>query len=1065
MRELWLEMGRIICDVYRKTAGDPIAATQKLFTALLSLSRRRGFTFNVRGCATTGSGRKMVGMIIGADRIINEITCHVTGAMAVDPEIDTIFEIGGQDSKYMRTRNGVIIDAHMNYVCAAGTGSFVEELARKLGYSVDQIGDSVMGISPPHTSDRCTVFMEQDVNRLLHEGYSKEEVLAAVMYSVVQNYLNKVVGNRPYSKLKIFFQGATARNPGLVAAFEKILNVEMVISPYAHVMGAWGAALLTRGAMEGQERETEFYGLGLSHKKIVLKTERCSQCANNCEIIKARVEGTTTSSSENRQTSWGYLCGRDPQETRVRVNPHYRYFKRRDSLLFNTGRVELPADAARIGIPRCLVNYTFIPLWQRFFAELGFQVVFSPQTNEEIKRLGSEVTSGEFCFPVKAALGHVRWILTRTDVEKIFIPHIISAPPNRFTTNSYFCPYVQSFPSLVRTSLKLNGIDTSKFLTPIIDLRWKEAYQIEEICSSFGEVLKRDRKSIARAWDSGRSAYLEYEDACRIEGEKALQEIEQEERPAILILGRPYNIHDPGVNLGLVRRIAELGHTVIPVDFISNNPSDLGEVFRNMYWNYGQKILLALKRLRTHERIFPIYLTNFNCGPDSFLESYTRRLSGEKPIQVLELDEHEADAGYITRIEAFLDVVKNSSIVPSSFPEIYCPSATNNELKNRTIWIPPMHPAGASFMAAAFRSFGYKAELLPLETEESFEIGRSLTGSECLPLVATIGALVKKLKDIDAQPKEHAYLMATASGPCRFGQYGLKSRLILNESGFNDVPILSPSTLNSYQGLPEKLRRRAWKYTLAADILMKLRCKIRPYASDQSLVLKVFEEEIANLVGAIEQGENFEKLFVRSLSRLGSIDQTGDPKPLVGVVGEIYVRSNAFTNDHVIESIERYGGEAWLAPLSEWFLYTAYFQKWRARQRLGGLVYRGLSNLKNWYFQGVEHRMYRLADPWIHDRHEPGIEDILNAGRTYLPINFEGESILSLGRAIEFIRNGASMVVNCAPFGCMPGSITSALLQKVQNDTGVPVVGIFYDGEKDMNSVLETYLSQIIRSI
>jgi len=276
--------GQVLCDVYRKTGGDPIGATRKLFDALLELASRRSIEYDIRGCVTTGSGRKMVGLVIGADDIVNEISCHVKGAMHVDPEIDTIFEIGGQDSKYMRTRNGSIRDAAMNYVCAAGTGSFVEEQARKLGFKIGEVGDKVRGITPPHTSDRCTVFMEQDVNRLLRAGHSREEAMAAVMYSIVQNYFNKVVGNKYYSDRKIFFQGATARNPGLVAAFENLLGVEMVVSPYAHVMGAWGAALLARDMMEEKGEASGFRGLDLSRRSIELRTERCEQCANKCEI-------------------------------------------------------------------------------------------------------------------------------------------------------------------------------------------------------------------------------------------------------------------------------------------------------------------------------------------------------------------------------------------------------------------------------------------------------------------------------------------------------------------------------------------------------------------------------------------------------------------------------------------------------------------------------------------------------------------------------------------------------------------------------------------------------------
>lgn len=1052
--------GEVICDIYRLTAGEPIAAVKQLFEALRQLGVRKGFSFDVRACATTGSGRKMIGKVIGADRIINEITCHVTGATHIDSSISTIFEIGGQDSKYMQIHNGRIVDAAMNYVCAAGTGSFVAEQARKLGYRVEDVGSAVMGVAPPHTSDRCTVFMEQDVNLLLQQGYTKEEVLAAVLYSVAQNYLNKVVGNRPYSRKRIFFQGATARNRGLVAAFENLLGAEIVVSSYAHVMGAWGAALLAREQyekkrVEGNGIRSSFYGLEFAEKKVSLRSERCLLCANRCEITFARTDGDST------ETSWGYLCGREPESTCARENPHFRFFTRWEELITKAGRLDGLENAPVVAVPLALSTYTYLPLFQRFLNELGYSVRLSGKTTRQIRQSSTGICGSEFCFPVKAALGHVLKLVKREGREPIFLPHVISAPPNSYTTNAYFCPYVQSFPSIARASLEINGVDSSRIISPIIDFRLPEHLQVRELCRSIGVPLEKDDRVIEAAWKEAVAAQEQFAAACAVEGEKAVSEIQHRGEKAIVVLGRPYNVHDLGMNLGLVRKIAELGYTVIPLDFLAEPDLQLGEPFKNLYWSHAQKIIRAVKRIRRTDFLHAVYFTNFNCGPDSFVESYARQLFGEKPLLVLELDEHEADAGYITRIEAFLDVVKSAPPV-RSFPEIVLPSSSDREFRRRKIWIPRLHPVVAPLFAAAFRSFGYNAEALPLEDEEAFEIGRRLTsGKECLPMVATIGAFVKKLRETDTKPGEAAYFMSMASGPCRFGQYALKDRMVLNELGYADIPILSPSTLDSYQGLPERLRRKVWKYVIASDILMKLRCKKLPYADNRALAVEAFEGAVGKLESVIESGGDFDAVFLACLERLGAIPESHDRRPLVGIVGEIYVRCNPFTNARVIEAVEHFGGEAWLSPLSEWFLYTAYLQKWRARQNLGGLVYRGLTNLRNRYMHGVERRMYRLADRWMHDRHEPDIEEVLASGMELLPLNFEGESILTVGRALQFIKQGASMIVNCAPFGCMPGTITSALLQQVQQKSGVPVVSIFYDGQKNLNEILGVYLRQV----
>ncbi len=279
------DQDRVILDIYRKTGGDPLTATKLLFRSMRSLAENKGIEYEILGVGTTGSGRKMVGKVIGADAIINEISAHVAGAAKVDPSIDTIFEIGGQDSKYMHVVNGHIRDANMNYVCAAGTGSFVEEQAKKLGYPVSKIGPAVLNINPPRTSDRCTVFMEQDVAKLVQSGISPEEALAGVMVSVVKNYLNKVVGNRYHSREKIFFQGATARNQGLVAAFERLMGCKMVVSPYCHVMGSYGVAILTRAAMAEQSTTSSaFLGLDLDKRSITIRKDTCELCQNKCSI-------------------------------------------------------------------------------------------------------------------------------------------------------------------------------------------------------------------------------------------------------------------------------------------------------------------------------------------------------------------------------------------------------------------------------------------------------------------------------------------------------------------------------------------------------------------------------------------------------------------------------------------------------------------------------------------------------------------------------------------------------------------------------------------------------------
>ncbi|HEY6868029.1 MAG TPA: acyl-CoA dehydratase activase-related protein, partial [Candidatus Eisenbacteria bacterium] len=782
------ENGDVLADVYRKTAGDPIGATQRLLRAIQDLATRRETTLEILGVGTTGSGRRMVGTVLGADAVVNEISAHVAGAARVDPTIDTIFEIGGQDAKYMHVVDGNVRDSNMNYVCAAGTGSFVEEIAGKLGYPVSQAGPEVMGIHPPHATDRCTVFMEQDMTQLVQSGATPREAFAAVMVAVVKNYLLKVVGNRHRSRTRIFFQGATARNPALVAAFEKLLDVEMVVSPYCHVMGAWGVALLTRHMLG--RAATRFRGLDLDHRAVRLRKSRCDLCHNNCTITHAAIEGV------DEEPSWGYLCGRDPDDRSARVNPNDRLLKKRQRLWLEAGRgVDVAANAPVIGIPRALSTYTYLPLWRRFFNRLGFQVKLTGPTTQEIRELGSRMSGAEFCFPAKVFIGHAAWLALHEGVDFLFLPQMKYEEASEHVTVSSFCPYVQATPATTRAALRLNGLDTVRILRPVVNLRLSRIQQVEQLAAALSKPLGVNWLRLRLAWREALLVQREFEQRVRDLGIAALEETRRSGEKALVVVGRPYNLYDTGVNLGLPSRLADQGRRVIPLDAMPSDLSRLGARYQNTFWGYGQKILATLEDVAADPLLDAVYLTNFSCGPDSFLLSFADEIMGNKPLLKLELDEHGSDTGYLTRIEAFFDVLRQPHVDSVERPAFREPPS---DLHDHTVWVPNMHPYTTGLVAAALRANGYAAQALPIETQASFELGRSVTrGSECLPMALTVGSLLAELRAAPAGSK-HAFFMPSSQGPCRFGQYAALHRQILDREGFRDVPIMCPT---HYRGL------------------------------------------------------------------------------------------------------------------------------------------------------------------------------------------------------------------------------------------------------------------------
>ena len=541
--------GRVLVDIYRRTMGEPVNACMKIFRALDDLMANKQKELSVLGCATTGSGRKLVGAVAGADLVSNEITCHYKGARHWDPEVETIFEIGGQDSKYIFVKDGKLRQANLNYVCAAGTGSFVEELARKLGFAVSEVGDAVIGAEPPYTSDRCTVFMEQDAARLLRQGFSRSEVMASVLYSVAQNYLNKVVGNRPRNRDRVFFQGATARNPGLVAAIEQLLGVEVVVSPYCHILGALGAALLAKENFAKTGKASSFRGLGLAGREIKLRKEECKLCENRCHITFAGIEG------EAEEPSFGYLCGRDPSQKKRQKRTEHELFEARARLFRQAGKATITNPAGKISMPLALSSWSYLPFWRRFFNSLGWELETTKVTTDEIKAKGAESTAGDFCFPMVSAYGHFVKALEKPS-DFVFVPQMISAEPNPHTTNSFFCPYVQSYPSVVRSFLRVNGRDDSQLLSATVDFRWPPKRQVKELERKLGDKLKAGRDKIEDALRNALAAQKEFDSECARLGKEALARIERENRMGIVILGRPYNVFDTGMNLELTEKIA-----------------------------------------------------------------------------------------------------------------------------------------------------------------------------------------------------------------------------------------------------------------------------------------------------------------------------------------------------------------------------------------------------------------------------------------------------------------------------------------------------------------------------
>ncbi|HWR98034.1 MAG TPA: acyl-CoA dehydratase activase [Candidatus Methanoperedens sp.] len=647
--------GRIVAKRYVPTRGRPIEVARELVTGLRG---QLGPAVRLLGVATTGSGRQVVGDFLAADLVIDEITAHARGAVEADPTVDTIFEIGGQDAKYISLDGRHARDFDMNKVCAAGTGSFLHELAAKLG--VDIVGEfertALASLRPVQLAERCTVFMESDLVSAMQRGVPREDLIGGLAYAVVRNYLNRVVGKRAVGK-RVMFLGGPSLNRSVVAAFERVLGRGVVVPAHREVMGARGAALAARDAAARGEIAPALRTLGEIGTADAAFRERICRadpaCRNECKLRVYDFGG--------RASVWGGECGRY-EASRRGAGAREDLFAERARRFVEAldGKAELLAPrapapervpAGTIGLPLALHGLGWGVFWTHLLAGLGWRVVLSPPTDERISRAGVESMTAETCYPVKVFHGHVRHLLARA--ERLFLPNVISLPSPGAGEHGMLCPYVESSQFMVSAALAL---DPGRLVKPTLFL----AEGPEAAARDLRRALPPERRpALRRLTTIVRDAWERQEAFSRSlerRGEEILAALPPDE-PVWVVSGRPYNLYDERCNLRIGRQLAALGVTALPLDFLALNGEDLSD-FPNMYWGLGARVLRAARRVTRTPNLFGVHLTNFGCGPDSFLEHFYRHATAGKPALVLELDEHSAVAGVVTRLEAYRNVVR-----------------------------------------------------------------------------------------------------------------------------------------------------------------------------------------------------------------------------------------------------------------------------------------------------------------------------------------------------------------------------------------------------------------------
>ncbi|RJQ42990.1 MAG: CoA activase [Nitrospiraceae bacterium] len=1045
----------VLAGFYTRTAGRPVHAVQKLFASIDDVIKKKKLDVRIIGSGTTGAGRKFSGKIIGVDLIVDEITAHARAACELNPEVDTIIEIGGQDSKFTTVRKGLVTFSAMNNVCAAGTGSFIEEQALKLRCPLSDYSSRTEGKRAPVSSDRCTVFMERDLNHYLNEGYTVDEALASVLHSIRENYLMKVaiessIGNT------ICFQGATAKNKALVAAFEQRLQKPIYVSRYCHLTGALGVALIL---LEHEVKAGRFKGLKLYQKQIPVKSEVCDLCANHCKITVADVDGESV--------AYGFLCGRD-YDTKKYINNNLSGFdllkERKRVLSFKPAREY--KEQCTIGIPAALHMFEDVPLWKTFFEKLSIKTITSEPYTEAVKE-GKRLAGAEFCSPMTALYGHVKYLLERADY--IFLPFYLEKQSKVKGVRRQFCYYTQFSPSLAAQTDSQG--DRKKFLMPLVNYLYSTFFTKVQLYKMLKPVLKHDISifDVSKAYDRA----LRFRDSCSLR----LKEIYKRETNSsddinVVFLGRPYAVLSQAMNGGIPDIFAALGIKTFFQDMLSYTSEEVESIeplCNELLWYYASEILRSAEAVARSEKTYPVYVTSFKCSPDSFAVEYFKKLmeAHEKPYLILQLDEHSSKVGYETRIEAAIRSFSNHHRTLASDrvknPVTYGPClipVKEKQLSGKVLIIPNWDNLSMSLIVANLRSEGIDARLLE-ETQPSIQKSLRFNSGQCIPLNIIAQEFIDYVEKHDLDPAKTVLWMLKTTLACNLRMYPHHIKNILNTygKGMSEAGVYAGRL--SLIDISLKLPVDTYFAYMFGGLVRKMGCRIRPYEKVKGETDKAIKKSIDILSDAFLGNRTKESAVAEAVSHFEAIETRYEERPKIAIFGDMYVRDNEVMNQGLVHFIEDNGGEVITTPYSSYLKMISgqYFRKWFIEGKYLDMLssktlIATVTMLEKFYCKFFERV---LKEPEAEYDESP--ERLLS--EYSIRVENTGESMDNILKLfyIKKYYPDVALFVHTIPALCCASVITEAMAKEIERRTGTPMVSVTYDGTGgNKNDIIIPYL-------
>jgi predicted CoA-substrate-specific enzyme activase len=1079
----------LVWEGYVNTNGDPIAAAQTLMKKLCASAAGSQLLW---AFGVTGSGREIVGSLLassyGVERVyvLNEIAAHAAGALHHDPSVDTIFEIGGQDAKYIRLSEGRVVDAAMNEACSAGTGSFIEEQGKKFGgiESVVQLGQEALraeaGVS---LGQHCSVFMAEIIDEAVAAGVDTRSVVAGIYGSVIQNYLNRVKGCRSVGQV-VFCQGMPFASDALAAAVARETGSRVIVPPNPGTVGALGIALLARKAitepLAGGVDPERFLSAKVARRDTFICQSKvgCGEPGNKCRIDRV----ATVVSEQKGRFTWGGSCSLWDRGTGKKKLPDLAPdpFRERQELVARIAeRACVQRGGRKLAITDEFQLKSSFPFFATFLFELGFDLHYEKTAGNKTLKRGIEEANVPWCAPMQLYHGLVS-NMAEADAELVFAPMMREMPHVAAEPHAVACPVVQASPDVMRHDLGGQG---HKLFSPVVDLG-PEGYAsvaFAKSCQRIAAALGVPGAGWWRAFFRAKRVQERFDADCLELGQRALDYCREHGVTPVVVLGRPYTIYNSVLSSNVPPLLREQGAIGIPIDCYEV-AKDV-PTFDGVYWGHGQRNLRAAHQIRRTPDLYSIWCSNYSCGPDSFnLHFYAYAMAG-RPFAVIETDGHAGDAGTKTRIEAFLHCVREDRArarAETTENDLRRVARQQHDLRDieqrgERLLIPRMGE-GAEALAACLRGIGITAETLPMPDREALAIGRRHTsGKECVPMTITLGSLLQRIEREKDSEQRFAFFMPTADGPCRFGVYNILHRVVLERLGLSErVRIWSPADKDYFAGIPAGFAALVMVGFAAHDVLEAALFDARPVESRPGLATEIFERHRRALLAALEaagrgdvgapaalfqvaSGRLFgcAEILERAAGELASAKLERE-LPSVLVVGEIYVRCDPFANDFLIEKLERRGIRVRFAPFTEWLEYTD------AIHSANG-VKSGLSARISSAVQGsIIERSYAIAARIMGWPERCTVRQSLDAAAPYIRQDLSGEAVITLGGPLHEWRAGLiDGVVSVGPLECMPNKIAEAQFFHVAEHDGLASLTIPVNGDPVDPALLDGFAFEL----